>query len=434
MRLKKNKRIIILLMIFSFSISNLFAFSFYYNSLNSSNKKIYNEVYSALKNKQDSLTVDVFDFNLLSDIYFYVLSDNPSIFYVTEKLNYTSSLINDEIVSAQLEFNYKDMSDATIIYNNIKLNNILRDIERDVLGFSDFEIVKYVYDYLIQNSYYDKDFPDQSLLSILLDQIGLCTSYAKSFKFIMDYFNIDCFLVEGKFKGQTDSHVWNMIKLDNQWYHVDVTQGDSTNEYIDYSYLCVTDEQILKDHIILTSIDLPKANSDKYYYLKNIGGYFTFFDDQKVTETISNYIKKNNDIFILTFKDSKALNNAKSFLIDNQGYIKIYLKNGLEPSNINYFINDLTDTLIIVNDKTLESVDTIYFDNYSTSSLVKKLEEKYSDGKMSFLLLFESESDYRAAIDYLFEEREIFNVFEDLKSIDIIYYDEINRVDFTILN
>jgi len=324
------------------------------------------------------------------------------------------------------------MSDSTIINNTIMLNNILKKIERDVAGFSDFEIVKYVYDYLINTSYYDKDFPDQSLLSILLDQIGLCTSYAKSFKFIMDYFNIDCLLVEGKFKGQSESHVWNMIKLDNQWYHVDVTQGDSTNKYVDYSYLCVPEDQILKDHIILTSVELFKATSTKYYYLKNIGGTFSTFDRAKIEDTISDYIKDNREVFILAFKENKDLIEAKNFLIDNKGYIKIYLKNGFEIDNVNYFVNDLTDTLIIVNDKNLKNVDIIYFENYSLQILKNKIEGISFGGKNHFNMLFNTIEDYNSAIDYLIDEREIFNIIDGVKSIDITYYPSIYRIDFTI--
>jgi hypothetical protein len=427
-----NKKNLLVLLLFFLVSFNIFSSSYYYESLEKDEKNIYNDIYNSLINRDKVLEVGNSDFDLLSKIYFYVLNDYPSIFYASESLNYSSSMLDDKIITAQLIFNYKEMSDSEINKKQVELNNILEQIDRAVVGFSDFEIVKYVYEFLINNSYYDKNFPDQSLLSILLDNIGLCTSYAKSFKFIMDHFNIECLLVEGKFVNQEESHVWNMVKLDDSWYHVDVTQGDATNSFVDYSYLCITDKQIQKDHIIISTVTLPEANATSYFYLKNRGAYFTSFDKQEVENGIDKYIKNNENIFILSFENSLAFKQAKKYLIDENGFSKILLINGYQSNVINYYENDLNNTLIIINEKNLNPIDIIYFKQYSVSILKNKIKEVYKSGNKTFNLLFDQKEDYNSAIKYLFDEKNIFNIIEDINSIDMIYYQDIFRIDFEI--
>lgn len=55
---------------------------------------------------------------------------------------------------------------------------------------------------------------------------------------------------EGKFDGDT-YHAWNLVKVGNGSYHVDVTWDNMFEreiEHISYDYFNVTTEDILKDH------------------------------------------------------------------------------------------------------------------------------------------------------------------------------------------
>ena len=56
-----------------------------------------------------------------------------------------------------------------------------------------------------------------------------CEGYEKSFKYILDSLNIENILVSGtatNSSGEIESHMWNYIKLNNNWYGVDVTWDD----------------------------------------------------------------------------------------------------------------------------------------------------------------------------------------------------------------
>ena len=58
---------------------------------------------------------------------------------------------------------------------------------------------------------------------------AVCEGYARAFKYIMDGLGIPCVLVSGtatNSSGLTESHAWNYVYLNYQWYAIDVTWDD----------------------------------------------------------------------------------------------------------------------------------------------------------------------------------------------------------------
>ena len=68
--------------------------------------------------------------------------------------------------------------------------------------------------------------------------------------------------------------MWNMVKIDGQWYNIDVTYAVTESEvgsYIRYDYFCVTDEMLADSRTVYEQIyTYPEAVSDECsYYVKN---------------------------------------------------------------------------------------------------------------------------------------------------------------------
>nr|VZR75475.1 hypothetical protein MF5294_00504 [Mycoplasma feriruminatoris]VZR97812.1 hypothetical protein MF5293_00502 [Mycoplasma feriruminatoris] len=66
----------------------------------------------------------------------------------------------------------------------------------------------------------------QNAYSALVERKTVCTGYAKGFKMIMDELGIPCKFIEGDSNREEafiSKHAWNLIQLDNEWYHVDTT-------------------------------------------------------------------------------------------------------------------------------------------------------------------------------------------------------------------
>lgn len=60
----------------------------------------------------------------------------------------------------------------------------------------------------------------------LVEKRGICAGLAWAFKTLMDQANIECICIHGCLKEDPSiGHLWNLVKLDGQYYHVDPTWG-----------------------------------------------------------------------------------------------------------------------------------------------------------------------------------------------------------------
>lgn len=136
-------------------------------------------------------------------------------------------------------------------------NYIITNLE----GKSDYEKIKIVHDYLIDTIEYDTSIQEDNIYDIygaFVNKKSVCEGYAKAFQYIMNEVGIENTIVIGKAtnsKNETENHAWNYVKLDGQWYAVDVTWDDPiiigggilTNK-AKYEYFLKGSETINKNH------------------------------------------------------------------------------------------------------------------------------------------------------------------------------------------
>ena len=99
--------------------------------------------------------------------------------------------------------------------------------------------------------------------------------------------------------GQTaenESHVWNEIKLDNEWYHTDVTWNDGDSENIIlYRYFNITDTEIKKDHKIsplysaVSSKDFKEDTALNWFDIKAVGEKYNYYEYYSLKLDGNNY-------------------------------------------------------------------------------------------------------------------------------------------------
>ena len=83
---------------------------------------------------------------------------------------------------------------------------------------------------------------------------GICLGYASTFQLLMDLSGIECVTVRGMSHGGTSEHAWNLVKLEEKWYAVDVTWDDPVASFpvsraMAHQYFNVTSEFLrLHDH------------------------------------------------------------------------------------------------------------------------------------------------------------------------------------------
>jgi len=154
----------------------------------------------------------------------------------------------------------------------IETDKIIDEILKSIITpyMNDHEKVKAVHDYIVLNSKYDKNSVYYSDYDLLTRGTSVCNGYALLTLNMLNKLNIPVKSVSGIAGGE--AHIWNMVKLGDYWFHLDVTWNDpvSDRDSVFYTYYMLTEKEISKDHTIDEGLNLPKATKNYYDYLKEL--------------------------------------------------------------------------------------------------------------------------------------------------------------------
>lgn len=169
--------------------------------------------------------------------------ENPDIFY----LDVTKMYINIEKITKITGTKYNVYIDNGNDISYLKsefytkediekyeeeIENVKNYIISKIEGKSDYQKIKLIHNYLIETIEYSEDLNQSNLYDIygaLVKRNCVCEGYAKAFQYLMNEIGIENTIVIGtgtNSKNETESHAWNYVKLDGEWYAVDVTWDD----------------------------------------------------------------------------------------------------------------------------------------------------------------------------------------------------------------
>ena len=201
----------------------------------------------------------------------WVMRDNPDIFWFAHQYHY------DE-VSSTIHFQY--------IFSPERVKTIQQSIN-DVID-NDFcieyvktltrpEQIVYVYKWLVSYCNYNVNSAyNQSVYSVLVRRNSVCTGYAKAAQYLFNLLGLESRLVFGRLHNDKEDgrHCWNMVKVDNEYFHFDACFGDSILdsvafksgvqelfkiEDINYNFLCTSTDEMLKTRSIEDIETLPEC-------------------------------------------------------------------------------------------------------------------------------------------------------------------------------
>ena len=93
---------------------------------------------------------------------------------------------------------------------------------------SDYEKIKYVYEWMGENSDYDRSFTymakNQSAYNVFINKNAVCAGFAKASQMIFQNIGIESYGVSG---NTTGPHMWNIIKYKGKYYFFDSTVATS---------------------------------------------------------------------------------------------------------------------------------------------------------------------------------------------------------------
>ena len=302
---------------------------FYYEQLTSVQKVIYEELYDFMK-KPTSLyelkkPVKLED---LSPAIYAFMYDFPESYWMW---NYRYRIdANKKVV--ELEFPVPEDLESKWAQVDAIANNVVAAVANE----SDYNKLKYFYEWIINWTEYQENECDQDYTGVFLLKKSICAGYARAFQYLCKKAGLKCTTVRGQTK---ESHACNLVELNGQYYWVDVTWGDPTtddgSQKLVYYYFMVTDELLFRTHISLNG-QVPVGPYDKIdaftfpqctdnslsYYVQN-GAYFETYDYYAIRDYVLQKLYENPYQEI-----SFQIGNQESFyyaveqLLKNERYIR----------------------------------------------------------------------------------------------------------------
>ena len=269
--------------------------SYYYQQLNKIEQKTYYAMKEGLKQIAPSFSVPLLDGKRLADIYFMVRMDCPEIFYsVKFRYRYYKEADNAELIPEYL------FPKAKIIEHRKAMEARVKKLARQAEKLSEKEKELFIHDFICQNVYYDKlkKAYSHEIIGPLGQGVGVCEGIAKSVKVLCDALGIWCIIAlcdNNPEKGIKYRHMWNVVRIDGKYYHLDATFDNSLskNGVIRYDYFNLNDGQIFKDHEpVIYKIPVCEDGEHTYYREKKLS--WTKYED--VRKRAAQAVKKGREL------------------------------------------------------------------------------------------------------------------------------------------
>ena len=309
-----------------------------YSQLSGEEQEIYLELLFILSSYREEVRVTSMDPDQVDRVYKAVLMDHPELFY-TNGYTITEHAIDGKTefytFSGQYAYEREEME--------AKREQAEQSARRILAGISDtasdYEKEKYIYDYIVQNTVYDEEAPDnQNMLSVLLNNASVCQGYAYATQYLLKQAGIPCTTVTGNARNQDGNlvaHAWNLVRLDGEYYYVDTTWGDPVTGpeaeqlqimqggYVNYDYLNLTTAQMEKDHEPLCPVSLPECTATACNYYRKEGLFYETYDTELLRERIEQAREAGEGYLMMKFPDETVYGEYMDRLFEGQEIFRV---------------------------------------------------------------------------------------------------------------
>ncbi len=295
-----------------------------YEQLSDEGKQVYNRMLDTILNYEEKVDIPTTDTALMRQAYQALSSDYGGLFWVAG-YTYTRYTMGDELVGLEFAPNYTMEEDEQEQYQ-AQVDAVV-DEWLGGISFhdSDYQKAKYVFETLIQKVDYVEGAPEnQNILSVFLNRETVCQGYACATQYLLRQLGIPSTIVSGYANGQ--AHAWNLVELDGEYYHMDTTWGNSTyldtdsreEKFVNYSFLCMADQEISNTHEIQMLFPIPECNSIAHSYYVKEGLYFMSWDPDAIGEVFTQAWKSGQPSVSVKCVDEDLYRQLKEYFVNQQ--------------------------------------------------------------------------------------------------------------------
>ena len=336
---------------------------YYFKQLNEEEQRVYRELLKGIRAREKDFYLTLSQDDSIDRCYHAVLKDHPEIFWVHnhEKI-YKTTYSDSDYCTFTPGYIYTE-SEISEIQNAMEagFQEVSSLIPADA---SDYEKVRIVYTYVIDNTQYQASDDDQSIAGVFWKKEAVCEGYAGAVQYLLERIGVPCIYVDGSTQGSTEGHAWNIVKLDGEYYYVDATNGDQPDflngnaaqleehKTIIYDYLCPFPEEYEKKYIRSEELTVPDCTAkDMNFYVLN-QGCFDGYDWENIYDYCKMRLDNGAAVVRFKFSNQEAFAAACNELLDNgevQNVAQYYMKqNGLGQVEYHYGLLDNFYTIYLI--------------------------------------------------------------------------------------
>lgn len=336
---------------------------YYFKQLTEEEQRVYRELLKGIRAREKEFYLTISDDDSIDRSYHAVLKDHPEIFWVhnREKIYKTTYSDSDYCVFTP-GYTYTDSEIDEIQTAMEQSFQEVRALIPEDAG--DYEKVRIVYTYVIDHTQYQTGEDDQSIAGVFWKKSAVCAGYAGAVQYLLERLDIPCIYVDGSTKGSTEGHAWDIVKIGQEYYYVDATNGDQPDflngdaaqleehKTIIYDYLCPFPEEYEKTYTPSEELTVPAcAAKDLDFYVLN-QGYFEDYSWQDIYDYCKMRLDNGAAVVRFKFGSQEAFSEACQELLDDgvvQNVAQYYMKlHGLGQVEYHYGVMDNFYTIYFI--------------------------------------------------------------------------------------
>lgn len=336
---------------------------YYFKQLTEEEQRVYRELLKGIRAREKEFYLTISDDDSIDRSYHAVLKDYPEIFWVhnREKIYKTTYSDSDYCVFTP-GYTYTDSEIDEIQTAMEQSFQEVRALIPEDAG--DYEKVRIVYTYVIDHTQYQTGEDDQSIAGVFWKKSAVCAGYAGAVQYLLERLDIPCIYVDGSTKGSTEGHAWDIVKIGQEYYYVDATNGDQPDflngdaaqleehKTIIYDYLCPFPEEYERTYTPSEELTVPACTAkDLDFYVLN-QGYFEDYSWQDIYDYCK--MRMDNGAAVVRFKfgSQESFSEACQELLDDgvvQNVAQYYMKlHGLGQVEYHYGVMDNFYTIYFI--------------------------------------------------------------------------------------
>ena len=336
---------------------------YYFKQLTEEEQRVYRELLKGIRAREKEFYLTISDDDSIDRSYHAVLKDHPEIFWVhnREKIYKTTYSDSDYCVFTP-GYTYTDSEIDEIQTAMEQSFQEVRALIPEDAG--DYEKVRIVYTYVIDHTQYQTGEDDQSIAGVFWKKSAVCAGYAGAVQYLLERLDIPCIYVDGSTKGSTEGHAWDIVKIGQEYYYVDATNGEQPDflngdaaqleehKTIIYDYLCPFPEEYEKTYTPSEELTVPACTAkDLDFYVLN-QGYFEDYSWQDIYDYCKMRLDNGAAVVRFKFGSQEAFSEACQELLDDgvvQNVAQYYMKlHGLGQVEYHYGVMDNFYTIYFI--------------------------------------------------------------------------------------